>query len=168
MDAIQTADPDGGLLLSLFLLFCQFSLIFRVLAPCVVGFIIDDQNILSIGHLSQHLTGVCFITFGSPLIHTPTFFDGLLAVPRQRLPVGDQHFALPQLVHQNAKPFALYFRVGDVYKNVRIVVECEGKVLLSRKKQKAAPGEMETLLLKEEHTAKITGPLTVRLEKEGD
>ena len=77
-------------------------------------------------------------------------------------------YAVPQLVHQNAKPFALYFRVGDVYKNVRIVVECEGKVLLSRKKQKAAPGEMETLLLKEEHTAKITGPLTVRLEKEGD
>lgn len=77
-------------------------------------------------------------------------------------------YAVPQLVHQNAKPFALYFRVGDVYKNVRIVVECEGKVLLSRKKQKAAPGEMETLLLKEEHTAKITGLLTVRLEKEGD
>lgn len=77
-------------------------------------------------------------------------------------------YVVPQKVHPNARPFSLYFRVGDVYKDVRIVVECEGKVLLSRKKQKVAPGEMETIPLKEEQIAQITGPVTVRLEGKGE
>ncbi len=66
----------------------------------MVCLIVDDQDVLGIGHLSQYLTGVGFIAFGPPFIHTPALFDGLLAVPRQRLPVGDQHLALAQLVHQ--------------------------------------------------------------------
>lgn len=89
----------------------------------------------------------------------------------EALPVGGKdgvRYVVPQRVHRDAEPFALYFRVGDVCRNVRIVVESGGKQLLSRVKQKVAPGEMETLPLKKEQLAMLNGPVTVRLEQKGE
>ncbi|MGI5893392.1 MAG: NAD(P)/FAD-dependent oxidoreductase [Candidatus Merdivicinus sp.] len=77
-------------------------------------------------------------------------------------------YVVPQKIHRNAEPFAVYFRVGDVYRDVQIAVECDGKVLLTRKKQKVAPGEMETIPLKAEQIAQISGPVTVRLIRKGE
>lgn len=42
----------------------------------------------------------------------------------------------------------VYFRVSDVYRNVKIVVKSGDKVVLEKKKAKVAPGEMETITLK--------------------
>ena len=48
------------------------------------------------------------------------------------------------------KDVKVYFRVADVYRNVKINVISKGEIILSKKKQKVAPGEMETVLLKKE------------------
>ena len=43
----------------------------------------------------------------------------------------------------------VYFRVSDVYRDVKIVVKSGDKVILEKKKAKVAPGEMEAITLKE-------------------
>lgn len=48
------------------------------------------------------------------------------------------------------KDIKVYFRVADVYRNVKINVISNGEVILSKKKPKVAPGEMETVLLKKD------------------
>ena len=77
-------------------------------------------------------------------------------------------YVVPQRIRRGAEPFSLYFRVRDVAKNVRIVVECNGKQIASRKKRRAAPGEMENFPLTAAQLAGVDGPVTVRLEKEGE
>lgn len=60
---------------------------------------------------------------------------------------GKIRYTVPQIISQK-KDVTVYFRVSDVYKNVRITVTSGRNVLLSRKKQKVAPGEMESLTIK--------------------
>jgi hypothetical protein len=48
------------------------------------------------------------------------------------------------------KDVTVYFRVSDVYRNVKIEVLNGEEVLISKKKQKVAPGEKESILLKRE------------------
>lgn len=43
----------------------------------------------------------------------------------------------------------LYFRVGAVFHDAKIVVECDGKEILSKKKKKLTPGEMEYVTIKQ-------------------
>lgn len=63
---------------------------------------------------------------------------------------GKIRYTVPQIITRKNDDVDVYFRVSDVYKNVKISV-CDGeKLLLSRKKQKVAPGEMEKLTLKKE------------------
>ena len=77
-------------------------------------------------------------------------------------------YVVPQRLSIDAsEPTALFFRVGDIYKNVRIVVKCRDKVLLSRSKKKVAPGEMERLTLTPQMLSQIDGDVTVCLEQEG-
>ena len=77
-------------------------------------------------------------------------------------------YVVPQRLSIDAsEPTALFFRVGDIYKNVRIVVKCGDKVLLSRPKKKVAPGEMERLTLTPQMLSQIDGDVTVCLEQEG-
>lgn len=77
-------------------------------------------------------------------------------------------YVVPQRVRKGAvQPFSLYFRVGDVYKDVRIVVKCGEKVLFSRARKKVAPGEMECLPLNAQILGQIDGNLTVCLEQKG-
>jgi pyruvate/2-oxoglutarate dehydrogenase complex dihydrolipoamide dehydrogenase (E3) component len=67
------------------------------------------------------------------------------------IPIGTDgkiRYTVPQIITRKNDDVDVYFRVSDVYKNVKISV-CDGeKLLLSRKKQKVAPGEMEKLTLK--------------------
>lgn len=60
----------------------------------------------------------------------------------------------------------LYFRVGAVYNNAKIVVECDGRELLSKKKKKLCPGEMEYVTLKQSVIAELpeNGVINVRVE----
>ena len=60
---------------------------------------------------------------------------------------GKIRYTVPQTITEESD-VTVYFRVSDIYRNVTVKV-CDGeRVILSRKKQKVAPGEMETVTLK--------------------
>ncbi|MBQ1934602.1 MAG: FAD-dependent oxidoreductase, partial [Clostridia bacterium] len=62
---------------------------------------------------------------------------------------GKVRYTVPQFITAK-KDVDVYFRVSDVYKNVKINVMCGDTLLLSKKKQKVAPGEMEKITIKKE------------------
>ena len=77
-------------------------------------------------------------------------------------------YVVPQRIRKGTdQPFSLYFRVGDVYRDVRIVVKCGDEILASRSKKKVAPGEMERFPLNAQVLSRINGDVTVCLEQEG-
>lgn len=55
----------------------------------------------------------------------------------------------------------LYFRVGRVLENVTLTVTCGDEVLLSKKKRKMTPGEMEYVTLKAEVISKLPAESTL-------
>ena len=61
---------------------------------------------------------------------------------------GKVRYTVPQRITE-IKNTTVYFRVADVYRDAKIVVKDGEKVILEKKKQKLAPGEMETVLLTE-------------------
>ena len=75
-------------------------------------------------------------------------------------------YVVPQNINENTESdVKLYFRVADVYRNAKIIVESDGKVLYSKKKPKLAPGEMEYVIIKAEDIRALEKKqLTVRLE----
>ena len=60
---------------------------------------------------------------------------------------GKIRYTVPQVITAK-KDVTVYFRVSNVYQNVTIHVADGDTVLLSKKKRKVAPGEMETVTLK--------------------
>lgn len=68
---------------------------------------------------------------------------------------GKIRYTVPQKI-TSKKNTKVYFRVGSVEKNVKIVVKADGEVILEKKKQKVAPGEMETVTLTEKLLASIS------------
>lgn len=76
---------------------------------------------------------------------------------------GKIRYTVPQRITA-IKDTSLYFRVSDVFRNVAVCVYRDGEKILSRKKIKLAPGEMETITLKAEHIA-TAKELTLCLEE---
>ena len=60
---------------------------------------------------------------------------------------GGVRYCVPQRITEG-KDVTVYFRVTDVFKNVCVKVLADGKEILSKKKLKLAPGEMESIKLK--------------------
>lgn len=78
-------------------------------------------------------------------------------------------YLLPQKLDINGTDeVKLYFRVAKPMKSVIINLTCNGKLILSRKKQAVAPGEMETLKIKAEELNKFDGVVTVSVEAQND
>ena len=76
------------------------------------------------------------------------------------------NYVLPQKIDKNVVgDVKLYFRVNNTFKNCQIKAECNGKELIKRTKRVAAPGEMETLVLKQSVIAECDGPITLSLEE---
>ena len=71
-------------------------------------------------------------------------------------------YALPQRIHKGEGKVQVFFRTGDVYKNCKLIVESGSDVLLSKKCQVLAPGEMGSVIIDK---AKIVGDIVVRLER---
>ena len=62
--------------------------------------------------------------------------------------INGVRYIVPQRVNiESEENLKLYFRVGQVYKGAKVVVECDGKILSSKKKVKLAPGEMENVTI---------------------
>lgn len=58
-------------------------------------------------------------------------------------------YIVPQRINKETdKDVKLYFRVGKVFKNVKLVVKCGDEIIMSKNKKKMAPGEMENVLIK--------------------
>ena len=75
---------------------------------------------------------------------------------------GIIRYTVPQILTAK-KDVTVYFRVADVYKNVKIKVLDGGREVLTKKRQKVAPGEMESITLKQEQ---LEGVKRLRLELE--
>lgn len=61
---------------------------------------------------------------------------------------GKVRYTVPQRISVGAENTKIYFRVGNIYKNVNLVVkDAQGNVLVSKKKQVLAPGNMEYVTL---------------------
>ena len=69
---------------------------------------------------------------------------------------GKIRYTVPHIISEIADT-SVYFRVADVYRDVKIVVRAGDKVLLSKKKQKLAPAEMEKVLLTADMLAAADG-----------
>ena len=81
--------------------------------------------------------------------------------------INGVRYIVPQRINcKTDNDVKLYFRVGAVFNNAKIVVECDGKELLSKKKKKLCPGEMEYVVIKQSVIAElpVNAEITVRVE----
>ena len=69
---------------------------------------------------------------------------------------GKVRYTVPQRISAN-EDVTVYFRVADVYRDIRITVRDGEKILVNKKKIKVAPGEMETVTLTSEMINGICG-----------
>ncbi|NCA67210.1 MAG: FAD-dependent oxidoreductase [Clostridia bacterium] len=70
-------------------------------------------------------------------------------------------YVLPQKVYSGAGKVKLYFRVGAVYKNARLIVASGGENVVTKKYMILSPGEMESVELDK---SKINGDIVLSLE----
>lgn len=76
-------------------------------------------------------------------------------------------YIVPQRVNiKNGNDVKLYFRVGKIFKNAKVVLECDGEVISSKKKVKLAPGEMENVIIPAATLAKMTKDSTIVVKVE--
>ena len=77
---------------------------------------------------------------------------------------GKIRYTVPQIISE-IKDTSVYFRVADVYRDVKVTVKDGDSVILSKKKQKLAPAEMERVELSADQIAKIkSGRLSFSIE----
>ncbi len=77
---------------------------------------------------------------------------------------GKIRYTVPQRI-TSPEDTTVYFRVSDVFRDMRIVVRDGEEVVYKKFKQKLAPGEMETVLLPRDLLEKVkTGSLSFSLE----
>ena len=77
-------------------------------------------------------------------------------------------YIVPQKINiKNNGDVKLYFRVGQVYKNAKIVVKYNGEEIISRKRPRLAPGEMEDVVIKNEMLSKFTEGGKIEISVEG-
>ena len=68
---------------------------------------------------------------------------------------GKVRYTVPQRITE-LKDTTVYFRTNDVYRDKKIVVKDGDTVILEKKKQKLAPGEMETVTLTKDMLSAVT------------
>lgn len=74
-------------------------------------------------------------------------------------------YVVPQMIRDKDHDVALFMRVTQPFGACRITASADGKVLATAKRLKAAPGEMEKLVLKSVNLQDVTGEITVSLEE---
>ena len=63
-------------------------------------------------------------------------------------------YTVPQRITE-AEDTTVYFRVSDVFRDRKVTVRVGDEIIISNKKQKLAPGEMETVTLTKDTIEKI-------------
>jgi NADH dehydrogenase FAD-containing subunit len=69
---------------------------------------------------------------------------------------GKVRYTVPQVITELADT-KVYFRVSDVFRDKKIVVRLGDKTVFEKKKQKLAPGEMETVTLRADIIKEASG-----------
>ena len=69
---------------------------------------------------------------------------------------GRVRYTVPQRITKTENT-SVYFRVSDVYRDAKIVVRDGDKVIISKKKQRLAPAEMEKVEITKEMLSSISG-----------
>lgn len=76
-------------------------------------------------------------------------------------------YVLPQKIDKNIKgDVKIYFRVTGAFKNVKITLENDGKIIKEKNKKVVLPGEMEYIILKEKEVQGLKGELLLKVEEE--
>ncbi len=73
---------------------------------------------------------------------------------------GRIRYTVPQRINSGLD-VVVYFRVADVYRDARIVVKDGDRIIINKKKQKLAPGEMETVKLTSAMLSEVCGDTLV-------
>jgi hypothetical protein len=77
---------------------------------------------------------------------------------------GRVRYTVPQKLTEVVDT-SVYFRVADVYRDAKIVVRDGDKIVISKKKQKLAPGEMETVTLTRDQLLSVgSGEIEIGLQ----
>ena len=115
----------------------------------LVAYVTEERQIAGLGAAKyikgEKVTGECVYTKG----------------------INGVRYIVPQRInHETDTDVKLYFRVGAVFNNAKIIVECDGKEILSKKKVKLCPGEMEYVNLKQSVIKElpVNAEITVRVE----
>ena len=82
------------------------------------------------------------------------------------IPDGRVRYTVPQKITDKTKDVKLFFRVADIYKDVVLKVAFGDEVILKKKVQKVAPGEMQTVTIKAEKLASDNHELRISLDRE--
>ena len=69
---------------------------------------------------------------------------------------GKVRYTVPQKISAD-EDVTVYFRVSDVYRDIRITVRDGENLIINKKKQKVAPGEMETVTLTSDMIKNLSG-----------
>lgn len=84
----------------------------------------------------------------------------------ETVPGAGVRYVLPQRISKDSQQdVSLFFRVVRPFGRVRLTVTQGDKVLVSAKRLKAAPGEMEKVTVKAEMLKSLTGQITVSVEE---
>lgn len=76
---------------------------------------------------------------------------------------GRVRYTVPQRITKNEST-AVYFRVSDVFRDAKIVVKDGDRVIISKKKQRLAPAEMEKVELTAEMLESVCGEISFAIE----
>ena len=76
---------------------------------------------------------------------------------------GRVRYTVPQRITKNEST-AVYFRVSDVFRDAKIVVKDGDRVIISKKKQRLAPAEMEKMELTAEMLESVCGEISFAIE----
>lgn len=81
--------------------------------------------------------------------------------------INGVRYIVPQRINRETDTdVKLYFRVGAVFNNAKIIVEYDGKEILSKKKVKLCPGEMEYVTLKHSVISELPADAVINVRVE--
>lgn len=79
---------------------------------------------------------------------------------------GKVRYSVPQRITDTKCDIKLYYRVANVFENVKITVEADGAIISSQKKNKVVPGEMQYILLKKDTVPSDAKELKIYIDKQ--
>lgn len=132
----------------------------------------DHEGIFACGNVLQVHDLVDYVTLESQMAGegAAKYISGKSAQEKVYInttPENGVRYIVPQKVNIKSKEdIKLYFRVGAIYKNKKLTVEVDGKVISSKKKVKLAPGEMENVVIPADVLATLDENSTIKVRVE--